>query len=81
MRAGGAQAPLPRNSIRGKGEEGGGERGKEEEEEGGRSPPLGAGAGSTTGHAISGILMDGVLRGFKSMEVTSNLCFDDHCSL
>ena len=42
MRAGGAQAPLPRNSIRGKGEEGGGERGKEEEEEGGRgrSPPL-----------------------------------------
>ena len=32
-------------------------------------------------HAISSVLMDGVLRGFKSMEVTSNLCFDDHCSL
>ena len=31
-------------------------------------------------HAISSVLMDGVLRGFKSMEVTRNLCFDDHCS-
>ena len=49
MRAGGAQAPLPRNSIRGQGEEGGGERGKEEEEERGRGrSPLGARAGSAT---------------------------------
>ena len=36
MRAGGAQAPLPRNSIRGKGEEGGGEKGNEKEKDGGR---------------------------------------------
>jgi len=79
----GGSSPLYPGTLleaKGKKEEERGERRKKkrEEEEG---APLGAGAGSTTGHAISGILMDGVLRGFKSMEVTSNLCFDDHCSL
>jgi len=43
------QSPIPRNSIGGKWEEEGGERGKEEEEEGGRGrSPFGAGAGSAT---------------------------------
>ena len=81
MRAGGLKPLYPGTLLEAKGkkEEERGERRKKkrEEEEG---APLGAGAGSTTGHAISGILMDGVLRGFKSMEVTRNLCFDDHCS-
>jgi hypothetical protein len=37
-------------------------------------------AAESNSQAISGVLIAGALRGFNGMEVTSNLCFDDHCS-